>query len=231
MSTLHPTLIATEGARVLDQAGREVASAPVRGDAIESLLAGDVWEAGFVRELRPAEASDKQLRLRLSSEKRADNGRDLLRIICEATGCRDAIPRLERLYIAFPSVTSRVPAVHDFLDAHKAKTADDHEFAFFLGRRKPRRGRPLNWSVELQLVCWLNMLVDEGMSAAQAAVMLKDRWPEVKDIGDSRSLENLRSRYREHARIFAEGYYIPARSLRPAPWGGVRRCWRMFPMQ
>lgn len=224
-------LLVTQGARVLDPAGRELPSVPVRSDAIESLLAGDVWEAGFVRELRPAEASHKQLRLRLCSEKRSDNGRDLLRLISEATRRADAIPWLERLYIAFPSVTSRVVAVHDFLDAQERKAGGDKKLAFFMGLRQPRRGRPLNWSVELRLVCWLNMLADDGMSAAQAAAMLKDTWPEAKDIGDSRSLENLRSKYREHARIFAEGYYIPARSLRPAPWGGIRRCWRMFPMQ
>jgi len=224
-------LFVTEGARVLDQVGRELPSCPVPGDAIESLLGGDVWEAGFVRELRPAETSDKVLRLRLTSEKRADNGRDLLRLIYRVTQRVDAIPWLERLYIAFPSATARVAAVQDFLDAQKVKSGSEKKLAFFLGRHEPQRGRPLNWSVELQLVCWLNMLVDEGWKAARAAALLREKWPETKHISDSRSLENLRCKYREYARIFAEGYYIPARALRPAPWGGVRRSWRMFTMQ
>jgi hypothetical protein len=224
-----PPLLITEGARVLDEAGRERTGRSVPSEAIEPLLGGDVWEAGFVRQLRPVEASDKQLELRLSSEKAGTNGSDLVELICRATCGPDVIRRLERLYMAFPSVAPRVAAVHDFLDAYRKRFGDGQEIAFFLNRIVPRRGRRMSWGEELQLVCWMNQLVREGSSAARAAALLKEQWPQVKHL-TAETLRNKSSLYREYARIFAEGYFVPASSLRPEPWGSVRRKWRMISM-
>ena len=222
-----PLLLLSEGARVLDESGRERPSCPVSRDELASVLGGDVWEAGFVRQLRSDKPSEEKLQLQLRSEKRGVNGYDLLQLARQATRRPNAIRHLERLYVAFPSVTPRIPAVHDFLDARRKYDGDDKQLAFFLNRVVPRRGRRLSWCDELQLVCWMNQLMHEGMSATEAAALLKAERSEAKHLAVD-TLRNKSAMYGQIARIFAEGYFVPAHSLRPVPWGGVRSMWRMF---
>ena len=220
-------LLLTEGARLLDESGRERPSCPVPREDLAPVLGGDVWEAGFVRQLRPGKPGAERLQLQMRLEKRSVNGRELLQLVAEAARRRDPIRHLERLYVAFPSVTARIPAVHDFLDERRLRCDHDNELAFFLNRTIPRRGRRLSWGDELQLVCWMNQLMHEGMSATEAAALLKAERSEAKHLAVD-TLRNKSAMYGQIARIFAEGYFVPAHSLRPVPWGGVRSMWRMF---
>lgn len=217
---------------MIDSNGAPRPSFPVPRGALDSLFGGDVWAAGFVRDRTPRKTNQHRLRMRLESETRLKNGRDLLQIIravLDYRKPRETLAQLKRLDLWFPHTTLRVNEVHDYLDHHRRGFSDE-DLDSFLGRAmRPRRGGPNEWSQSLQIVCWLDELIRSKRTrpAAAAAEELKRCHPEVQLPGVAR-LKNLHSQLQHHARIFAQGYFVPGNALRPQPWGHVAKEWRVY---
>jgi hypothetical protein len=220
-------VLLTQGGRALNDDHSEAPSRAVPDGLVEStLLGGDVWAMGAVPD--PRRKSGREVRWRLSATEAAERGKVLLRIIHQATAstaCGNVIREVTRLNACFPDVTLRVAAVHDYLDRYRERHGDAKLGTLL--RQRAHRGRPTSFTAQIHALCWMLPRVSSGWSVARAADEVRRTYADLAHYCTPQSLQNLWSDYGEWVRIYAEGYFVPARHLQGKKWGPQRQ-WRIY---
>ena len=214
--------IVTAPSEVVPSGAELLAKAPLR-KIVEILEHGDAIGVGagacFDTASPTSPLTDTQtLDLYLCESLAKENGRivvEIVRSTARKAHETSEVADLALCWALFTPITSRLPEVHELLDAWWNRNAT-HKVLRVMGIPCGKGRPPNSVGLERVIACTMEKLTSEGISARKAAEIIAGL--RADGIPSARRIANFYSSRGPLFKSYITPYWVESRDLRPCPW-------------